>query len=210
MKIETATLETGELYELMMRAVAPLPIGFISTIGRDGIYNAGCFSQMGVVGLNPPIIYVGIAAYGRASGARQGQKKDTLKNIEFSRDFVVNVVDENLIEQAVQASADYPSEVDEIKETGLTVIPGEKVKSPRIAESKVSLECRLMHVAELLEKEAFRSVVFGEVVLVHINDEVWVDGKIDPYRLRPIGRLGHGIYCRSGDIFEIKPHHDRV
>jgi flavin reductase (DIM6/NTAB) family NADH-FMN oxidoreductase RutF len=130
-----------------------------------------------------------------------------LRNIEFSHDFVVNVVDENLIRQAIQASANYPSGIDEIKEVGLSAVSSEKVKSPRIAESRVSLECRLVQKVELLEERpegrGLRAIVFGEVVLVHVEDEVWVQGKIDPSRLRAVGRLGQNIYCRTGDVLEV-------
>jgi len=203
-KVKMASLDRAELYELMSKVIAPIPVGLVSTVGPNGIYNAAAFSFMGMVGLKPPLLYVSIAVRGRGSGHRQGQQKDTRKNIEFSHDFVVNVVDESLIEKAIRASADFPNEVDEIREVGLTAIPGEMVKSPRIAEANVSLECRLRHIAELVEEQALRSIIFGEVVLIHVKDEVLVDGKIDPYRLNLIGRLGHQIYCRTRDIFEIK------
>ena len=137
MKIEMANCERQELYDLMGSVIAPLPIALISTVEQDGKYNAAPYSFVAPVSLQPPVICVSI-------GLRQGQKKDTLKNIEFSHDFVVNMVDENLIKQAVQASADYPTGVDEIIEVGLTAVTSEKVKSPRIAEAKVSLECHLI------------------------------------------------------------------
>jgi len=87
------------------------------------------------------------------------------------------VVDETLISQAVKATADYPANVDEIKEAGLTALSSEKVKSPRIAESKVSLECQLVQKLEMIEEfregPGLRAIVFGEVVLAHVKDEVW-------------------------------------
>ena len=197
MNIETANLNWGELHELLGRAIAPLSVAFISTIGEDGIYNAAPFSLVVPVSWNPPIICVSF-------GLRKGQKKDTLRNIEFSKDFVINIMDETLLKPVIQASADYPSDVDEIKEVGLTAIAADRVKSPRIAEAQVSLECQLVQRLELGEGANLRGVVFGEAVLVHVKDEVWVDGKIDPSRLNPVGRLGGGIYCRTKDIFEMK------
>ncbi len=197
MKIETANLNWGELHELLGKAIAPLPVTLISTVGQDGIYNAAPFSLAFPVSWKPPIIC-------SSFGTRRGEKKDTVKNIEFSHDFVINVVDENLIKPAIQASADYPSDVDEIKEVGLTAIASEKVKSPRIAEAKVSLECRLVQTLDLGEGPSLRNLLFGEVVLIHVNDEVWVKDKIDPAQLRAVGRLGDGIYCRTGDIFEMR------
>jgi len=196
MKIETANLEREELHNLIGHAIVPLPIALISTIGQDGTHNAAPFSFIAPVCSKPPIICVSF-------GRRKGQKKDTLRNIEFSKDFVVNIMDETLIKPAIQASADYPSSVDEIKEVGLTAVAADKVKSPRIAESQISLECRLVQRLELGEGENRRGVVFGEVVLAHVKDELWVDGKIQPSRLKAVGRVGGGIYCRTSDIFEM-------
>ena len=165
------------------------------------MYNAAPFSFIAPVCSKPLIICVSF-------GQRQGQKKDTLRNIEFSHDFVVNVVDETLISQAIQASTDYPSDIDEIKEVGLTAISSEKVKSPRVAESKVNLECRLVQKLEMPEElregRGLRAIIFGEVVLVHIKDDVWVEGKVDLSRLRAVGRVGKDTYCRTGDVFEMK------
>lgn len=197
MKIETATLEQQELHSLMGSAIAPLPIALISTIGEDGIYNAAPFSLVMPVSWKPPIVCASF-------GMRQGEKKDTLRNIEFSRDFVVNIMDVTLIEPTIQAKADYPSNVDEIKEVGFTAIAADRVKSPLIAEAQVSLECKLVRSMAFGEGKGLRGIVFGEAVVAHIKDELWVDGKIEPSRLRAVGRLAEGIYCRTGDIFEMK------
>ncbi len=201
MKIETANVDRQQLHDLIGSSISPLPVALISTISQDGTYNAAPYSFVAPVCSKPPVICVSF-------GLRQGQKKDTLRNIEFSHDFVVNVVDETLISQAVKASADYPANVDEIEEVGITALSSEMVKSPRIAESKVSLECRLVQKLEMIEEfrdgPGLKAIVFGEVVLAHVNDEVWVEGKIDPYRLRAVGRVGADMYCRTGDIFQLK------
>jgi len=201
MKLESAKLGRMELHTLLGSTISPLPIAFISTIGEDGVYNAAPFSFVAPVCSKPPIICVSF-------GLWEGKKKDTLKNIEFAYDFVINVVDEALMSQTVQASANYPGDVDEIKEVGLTAVSSDKVKSPRIAEAKVSLECRLVQKLDMLEEfrdgPGLKAVVFGEVVVIHIKDEVWVDGKIDPSRLGVIGRIGPDLYCRTSDTFEMK------
>ena len=196
MKIEMANLDRQEIHELLGSAVTPLPVALISTVGEDSIYNAAPFSLITPVCWKPPIICVSF-------GLQQGQKKDTLRNIEFSKDFVVNIMDETLIKPTIQASANDPSSVDEIKEVGLTAIAADKVKSPRIAESQVSLECRVVQKLEFGEGQNLRSVIFGEVVLAHVRDELWTTGKIQPSRLRAVGRVGSGIYCRTKDIFEM-------
>jgi flavin reductase (DIM6/NTAB) family NADH-FMN oxidoreductase RutF len=197
MKVEVANLTREELHEFLGRAIAPLPIALISTVGPNGAYNAAPFSLAIPVCWKPPIICVSF-------GMRKGQKKRTQRNIEFSRDFVVNTMDESLIKPTIQTSADYPDGVDKMKEVGFTAIASDKVKSPRIAEAQISLECRLVRKLELGEGPNLRGIVFGEVVLAHLQDEVWVDGKIEPSRLKPVGRLGDGVYCRTGDIFRMK------
>ena len=197
MKIEMANLDRQEIHELLGSAIAPLPITLISTVGEDGIYNAAPFSLIAPVSWKPPVICVSF-------GLRRGQKKDTLRNIEFSQDFVVNIMDETLIKPTIQASADYPSSVDEIKEVGLTAIAAEKVKSPRVAEAQVSLECRLVQGLELGEGQNLRGIVFGEVVLAHVKDELLVAGKLDPSKFGAVGRIGDRIYCRTKDTFEVR------
>lgn len=196
MQIEMANLEREEIHELLGSIIVPLPVALISTIGEDGIYNAAPFSLVIPVCWKPPIVCASF-------GLRKGQKKDTLRNIEFSQDFVVNIVDETFIKPTIQASTDYPSSVDEIKEVGFTAISADKVKSPRIAEAQISLECRLVKRLELGEGQNLRGIVFGEVVLAHIKDELWAAGKIQPSGLRAVGRLGSGVYCRTSDIFEM-------
>ena len=115
MKIEMANLNSRELHELLGKMIVPPPIALISTVGEDGIYNAAPFSLVFPVCWKPPIICASF-------GLHQGQKKDTVRNIEFSGDFVINIMDETLIRPTIQASANYPAGVDEIKEVGLTPI----------------------------------------------------------------------------------------
>ncbi|MFC1846198.1 flavin reductase family protein [Chloroflexota bacterium] len=202
MKLETGSMGRQELHELIGIALSPLPIAFISTVSPDGIYNAAPFSFASPVCSKPPVICVSI-------GLMMGKRKDTIRNIDFSHDFVVNTVDEDILKQVIQTSAGYPYEVDEITQTGLTAVPSEKVKSPRIGEAKISLECRLIQKVQLMEEykdgPGLRDVVFGEIVTIHIKDEVLSDGKVDPLKLQTIGRIGGNLYCKPGEIFELQP-----
>lgn len=197
-------LDRQGCHEVLTTAISPLPIAWISTVSDCGSFNAAPYSMVAPISSKPPIVCFSCALYGKAYGARAGQKKDTANNIEFSRDFVINIVDESLIKQAVQTSYGYSADVDEIKAVGLTAIKGEKVKSPRIVESKVSLECRLMYEVQMPDERGFRSVFFGEVVMAHIKDDVWVNGKIDPSRLEIVGRMAKDLYCRTRDLIEVK------
>jgi len=196
MQVEMGDLTSHTVHELLTRALAPLPVPLISTVGEDGVFNAAPFSLAVPVSYKPPIVIVSF-------GLRRGQKKDTVKNIEYARDFVINIMDDSLIQSVIQTSIDFPADVDEIKEVGLTAVASDRIKSPWIAEAQVSLECQLMQTVQLGEE--LRFIIFGEVVTAHVKDELWADGNIDPYKLKSVGRLAGGIYCRTGDIFQMKP-----
>ena len=200
MKIDPQNLTWYNSHELLTGIVTPRPIAFVSTIGKDSVYNIAPYSYFTAICNNPMIVGF---SQGRKSN---GEKKDTLQNIEFSKDFVINVVTEEIAEAMVQTSRAYPPDVDEFKETGLTPIKADLVGAPLLAESPINMECRLMQILEFGKEPRKTAFVIGEVVLVHIKDEYIVDGQLRPLKLKVIGRLGgHGkTYCRTTDIFEIK------
>lgn len=198
MKIIPANLNKKDSHELLMSAILPRPIAFVSTLGEDGVFNVAPFSCFAPIGMKPALVCLQI------SWKRDGQKKDTLRNIEFTKDFVVNVVDESMAEAMNQASADYPSDVDEFKEVGLTAVKSDLVKAPRVAESPINMECKLLQILQFGEISTGSNVVIGEVVLVHVKDELWADDQIDISKWKPIGRLGGQLYCRMTDRFEMK------
>ena len=197
MKIDMTTMDRDEAHGLLGSVIVPRPVTLISTIGEDGTYNAAPFSAVSSICNKPPIFCVSI-------GLQRGEKKDTARNIEFSGDFVVNIMDETFIQQTIQTSADYLSGVDEAKEVGLTHIPADMVKSPRIAEAQVSLECKLERKLELGEGANHRDVIFGEVVLAHVKDELYIDGKIDFTRLGVVARMGADLYAYPRDFSKMR------
>ena len=198
MKIDPSTLDFRKSHELLLGVTVPRPIAFVSTVGADGIFNVAPFSLFTVLSAKPPMVCLGI---GRK---RDGQKKDTLKNIEFSRDFVVNIVNEALAEAMNQSSAEYPSDVDEFKEVGLTPVKSDMVKAPMVGESPISMECRVVQIIEFGDAPRYTSIVIGEVIQIHINDDILIDGKIQASKLKAVGRLGGEQFCRTTDIFEMK------
>jgi flavin reductase (DIM6/NTAB) family NADH-FMN oxidoreductase RutF len=201
MIIEPMDLPWQERHALMLALISPRPLAFISTVGEDGVFNAAPFSAYASVCLEPPTIGVSISR-------RHGEKKDTLRNIEFSRDFVINIVDQHLSRAMVAASADYPRSVDEIEAVGLTGIRSERVRAPRIAEAPASMECQLIHILELGRPPRQSSLVIAEVVLVHARDELCAQGRVDPSKLGNIGRLAGQSYCLTTDRFELeRPGH---
>ena len=166
MRIEPANLSWQEAHDLIGNVIAPLPIAFISTVGPDGTYNAAPFSFVAPVCSKPPIVCVSI-------GLRKGEKKDTLINIEYSQDFVVNVVDENLTE-AVRICGQYSGrEIDKFKHAKLTPVKGLKVNAPCIEESPLSLECKVVKQIPTGDHVWF----IGEVQSTTIrNDYDWKNG----------------------------------
>jgi flavin reductase (DIM6/NTAB) family NADH-FMN oxidoreductase RutF len=198
MKIDPAQLNRKEAHELFVGAVIPRPIAWVSTVNPAGIYNLAPFSFFMPMSVSPAMVGLAI---GRN---RQGRKKDTLINIESIRDFVVNMVVEGFAEAMNQTACEYPSEVDEFKEVRLTAVKSDLVKSPRLAESPVNLECRLDRILEFGEPSRASCFVIGEVLRVHVKDEFWADGEIQFSKLNLVGRLGGDSYCRISEIFEMK------
>ena len=198
MKIDPANLNRREAHELFVGAILPRPIAWVSTVGRDGVYNVAPFSFFTGMSVKPPVV-------GFAVGSkRDGGKKDTLANIEFSKEFVINVVTDTLGEAMNQTSGEYPSHIDEFQVAKLTPLKSDLVKTPRVAESPVNMECRLLQILEFNDGPCVNAFIIGEVLRVHIKDEFWIDGAIEGPKLKGIGRMGGDLYCRTMDIFEMK------
>ena len=200
MKIDVANLDQRSSHRLMVGAVVPRPIAWVSTVGEDGVFNLAPFSAYAMVSMKPALVGFCVAI------TRDGRKKDTLKNIESTKEFVINVVDETLAEAMNVTAATYPSDVDEFKEARLTPVKADLVKAPMVAESPINLECRLTQVLEFGEAPRTNSFIIGEVLRVHVKDELYANEEIQMSQLKAIGRLGGGgdLYCRTSDSFEMK------
>jgi len=192
--------QTGHqnVYKLLIGAVVPRPIAFVSTVNRAGIPNLAPFSFFTAVSANPPIV-----AFCPVRRAGPNPNKDTLSNILATREFVVNIVSEEFAEQMNACSADYPPEVDEFEASGLTPVPSDLVKPPRVAESHIHMECKLYLIMEFGELPGSGNLVLGEVVRFHVDEQYFDDFKIDPDKLRAIGRMGGAAYARTSDRFEM-------
>jgi len=198
MIIDPAATEPRNLYKLMVGAIVPRPIAFVSTISTEGILNLAPFSYFTAVGANPPAVCF------CPSIRRDGSKKDTLRNIEATGEFVVNVVSEEFAAQMNACSAEFPPEVDEFAASGLTPIPSDLVKPPRVGESHIHMECRLLQVVHVSPKPLGGSLVIGEVLRFHVDDAIIADYVIDSGKLRPIGRMGGSTYTRPTDRFDLE------
>jgi flavin reductase (DIM6/NTAB) family NADH-FMN oxidoreductase RutF len=197
MKIVPGDMARKDFYNMLMAAIHPRPIAWVSTVGADGVFNLAPFSFFQAVSAKPPVVCFSVAS------KRDGRIKDTLRNVESGKDFVLNTVNEDLAEVMNQTSAEYPPEVDEFKETGLTPIKSDLVKSPRVAESSINMECQVNQIIQYGQSPEFGNLIIGDVVCMHVKDEYCVDGQVDGWKLNNIGRLWGKYYCRITDTFEM-------
>ncbi|MEW6671921.1 MAG: flavin reductase family protein [Thermodesulfobacteriota bacterium] len=199
MKIDPKELNWHKSHDLLTDLVAPRPIAWVATIGADGIYNLAPYSYFTPM-CNQPMI-LGFSVARKANG----QKKDTLVNIEECKEFVVGVVTEALAGPMIKSAAAYPIHVDEFKEASLTPVPADIVAAPLVSESPVNMECRLLQILHLYDGPRKNDFIIGEVVRIHIRDDVIVENQIDASKLKLIARLGGRgkAYCRTTDIFNI-------
>ena len=188
-----------ETHKLMIGSIVPRPIAFVSTQSKDGKNNVAPFSYFNGVCSKPPTIMFAPARRGW-----DGQEKDTLINIRDTKEFVVNIVSEPFAEKMVLCSTDFDSDVDEFEMSGLTPITSQKVAPPRVGESKVSFECKLNQIVEIGDGTAGSGfVVIGTIVLFHIDEEVYEDGRINLEKLQALGRIAGNGYARTTDTFDI-------
>lgn len=199
MILDLKDLAPPAVYRLLIGVVVPRPIAFVSTVSADGRFNVAPFSFFNAITSRPPLV-------GFSIGSREGGSKDTLRNVRAAGDFVVNIVNEPLLARAVQASSDWPADVSEFDLTGLTPAPSKRVKSPRVGESPVSLECRLER--EITLGEAV--FVVGEIVCAHLDESVLTEGRVDIAKLKPAGRLGGDGYSIVRDVIHLaRPRAER-
>jgi flavin reductase (DIM6/NTAB) family NADH-FMN oxidoreductase RutF len=199
MVIDPSAAGAQNTYKLMVGVIVPRPIAFVSTVSAEGVLNLAPFSFFTGVSANPPVI-----AFSPMVRGSDGKRKDTLHNIEATGEFVVNVVSEDFSGQMNLCSPEFAPEIDEFAVSGLTPAPSEVVRPPRVAESPVNMECRLVQVVHVSPKPLGGSIVLGEVVRFHVADELFEDYRIDPDRLRPIGRMGGPTYTRTTDRFNME------
>jgi len=198
--IDPAHTDSADIYRILIGSVVPRPVAFVSTVSADGVGNLAPFSFFNAVSSNPPCLILGISRKGDGSG----DKKDTLRNIEATGEFVVNTSSEWLVEPMVHCGAAYPYGVDEMQKVGLTPIPSTHVRPPRIKESAVQFECKLHSAIDLGGgTPGSTTLVVGRIVMLHIFDEAYNDGRVDSAMLKPVGRLGGIGYALLQDPFNI-------
>jgi flavin reductase (DIM6/NTAB) family NADH-FMN oxidoreductase RutF len=200
MDVRPDQLPHREFYRILINAVAPRPIAWVSTLS-DGHLNLAPFSFFNVVSAKPPLL-------GFSPSLRQieGQAapKDTLRNVRATGEFVVNVVTFAVAEAMNLTSGEYDHSVDEFALAKLTTRPSQIVRPPQVAEAMVSFECKLNRIIDFGTEPGSSSLVIGEIVCVHMEEEVLKEGRLDANSLDLIGRMGGIQYSRTTERFELK------
>ncbi|MCF8320185.1 MAG: flavin reductase family protein [Flavobacterium sp.] len=199
MQFDPQELEQTAIYKLLTGTVIPRPIGWISTINEDGIHNLAPFSYFNAVGDDPPHVMF-------STVHSNNLNKDTLNNVLATKQFVVNMVTEDLVEQMNLTSQPIAANESEFELAGLTPIASSLVKPPRVKECKITMECEMVHHYKLENsKTGGATIVIGKIVLFHIDESVLLENyKINLETYKPIARLAGSNYSKLGEIFSIK------
>lgn len=199
MQFDPSEIGPSASYKLLTGSVIPRPIGWISTVDAHGHANLAPFSFFNAVSEDPPHVMFSTVRPG-------GRNKDTLNNVLETGEFVVNLVTEDTVEKMNGTSAPFPSEINEFEALGLTMAPSGLVRPPRVAESAVQLECRLVHRYDIGDHDTGgATLLVGEVLRFHFREGIVNDNfHVDLQKYRPVARLAGSNYAKLGEVFSIK------
>jgi flavin reductase (DIM6/NTAB) family NADH-FMN oxidoreductase RutF len=182
-------MERRAFYRVLNSVVVPRPIAWVGTRSAEGVVNLAPHSFYTVACVDPPVVQ--FTSVGR---------KDSLRNVEATGEFTVSLTPEALFEQVNATATDFPAGMSEAEHVGVRLEPSTKVGVPRVAESPVSVECRLHSTLRLGDS----TVVFGEVVLISAWESVVADGRPRIEALQPLARLGGNEWSTIGEVKEIR------
>lgn len=205
--IDPKEVSIPEFHGYLLGAVTPRPIAFASTVDLQGQINLSPFSFFNCFGVNPPLLIFSPARKGR-----DNTTKHTYENVLVVPEVVINIVNYSMVNQSSLASAEYPKGVNEFRKAGFTEVPSIKVKPPRVGEAPVAMECKVLQVIQTGSMGGAGNLVICQVLLMHIQQEILDEqGKIDPFKLDAVARLGRDWYCRvQGDAIFKVPRPDKA
>jgi len=206
--VDPKQIPSSTLHAYLLGAVTPRPIAFASTIDKDGRVNLSPFSFFNCFGYNPPLLIFSPARRGR-----DNMTKHTYENILEVQEVVINVVNYAMVQQMSLASTEYAKGVNEFVKAGFTEVPSTMVRPPRVKEAPIAMECNVLQVVPTGTEGGAGNLIICEVVLMHINEAVLdAEGKIDPFKVDAVARLGGDWYCRvQGDsIFKVPKPLDKL
>lgn len=197
MEFDPNTLPPQHCYQLMVGAIVPRPIAWISTIDEQGVSNLSPFSFFTVASVNPPVL-----AFNQVT-PRTGGEKDTLRNLKATRQCVVNIVNQHLVDVMNASCANYPPGVSEFSAVGIPSTNSECVDAPGVADAPVRFECTLREVITIGTGAMGGQLVLLDVAHISVKDDILQDGKIRPDLLQAVGKMGGDDYSTTDDRFSL-------
>ena len=195
--------EPRQVYKLMTGIIVPRPVALVSTVDSDGVANLAPFSFFTGVGSVPPTLLFCPVVRARGLGAGNDLRKDTLRNVEQTGEFVVNTVSDQISAAANRTAAEVAPEVDEFELSGLTPQASELVRPARVAESPAQMECKLLQVIYTSREPGGGVIVLGEIVRFHIRKDLVDNFRIDPDGLDAVGRMAGNTWARTRERIEL-------
>lgn len=199
MKINPKEIPTRDFHQYLLGSVAPRPIAFVSTMSEDGVPNLAPYSFFNAFSSNPPIL-----VFSSNRRVLNNTTKDTLHNVQTTREAVINVVTHDIVHQMAVTAVEFDRATSEFEKAGFTPIPSDIVAPYRVKESPVNMECKVMDIIPLGEHGGAGHLIICEVVCMHIDDAVIDENnRIDPHKIDLMGRMGRAYYTRaSGDAIQ--------
>ena len=200
-KFDPKKLDIRSNYHLMILGIVPRPIAFVSSISKKNEINLAPYSFFNGFGANPPIV-----GFSPALSGKTGKPKDTLLNVQETKEFTISIANSDMVGQVSLSSCEYERSIDEFDKTGLTKQNSTIVKPPFVKESPFIMECKLHDIVYLGNKPASGNLILGEIVMFHISDKILDDSdRVDPALLDAISRMGGSWYSKSNKgLFEFK------
>jgi flavin reductase (DIM6/NTAB) family NADH-FMN oxidoreductase RutF len=197
LSLEPNWLNEREMYKFLIGSIIPRPIAFVTTVSEAGTVNGAPFSYFNIVSANPPMVSISVQRAG-------GVQKDTARNAATKQEFVVHICDESNIAAINETSRALPPDVSEVEQVGLTPVQSVAVSVPGVKEAKIRFECKLVHSIALGEDSSPScDLLIGRIVHLHIEEELYQEGKIDPLKLGPVSRLAGNSYANLGEIYDL-------
>ena len=197
MHFDPNELDNSAIYKLLTGSIIPRPIGWISTISKDGINNLAPFSYFNIVG-EKHIMF--------STAKNKGKNKDTLNNLLENQEFVLNMVTEDLVEAMNKTAIELLPNEDEFIYANITSVASFLIKPKRVKDAKITFECKMIHNYTIPHPEnEGATMIIGEIVMMHFNDGELLDNyKINMETYKPVSRLAGSNYAKMGEIFSVK------
>lgn len=186
------------VYSYLVGGISPRPIAWVSTLSEEGVANIAPYSFFTVASCNPPVLSV------TQVNPRDKANKDTLINLQATKNCVVNIVSEELVEQMNQSCANYSAQTSEFDAANIDKTASKQVSAPSAAVAKVRYECTLRDIITISDEPGGGKVMLLNVVGIYINDDVLVNGYLDPARLNTVGKMGGDYFSSTKDKFVLK------